>query len=151
MRMALLLHDVIYDVPCFGGMTNEMKSSAIFDKFVVKLVPELRDHIDCHMVSDLILSTQYGTEFEATEADEPEYQLIHDIDFSSLGESFERFCHDGRNIRKEYWMATDAEFEIGRVAFLQSRIYLTDYYFDKYEAMARSNMKAYLAEAHFSA
>jgi predicted metal-dependent HD superfamily phosphohydrolase len=65
MRMALLLHDVIYDVPCFGGMTNEMKSAAIFDKVVVKMFPELRDKIDCHLVSDLILSTQYGTEFEA--------------------------------------------------------------------------------------
>ena len=149
MRVALLLHDVVYDVPCFGQMTNEMKSAAVFDKYIVKMLPGLRDNIDCHLVSDLILSTQYGTEFEATEKDELAYKLVHDIDFSSLGDSFERFCKDGKNIRQEYWMASDKEFEVGRKAFLQSmlakpKIYLTEYYFDKYEAQARSNMQTYL-------
>lgn len=145
MRMALLLHDVIYDVPNMAGTTNEMKSAQIFNQ-IVKILPELKENLDCNLVHDLILSTQYGSEFEATEHDLLSYKLVHDIDFSSLGENFERFIRDGQNIRREYWLASDEEYKMGRIKFFQmmlsrDTIYLTDYYNNKHEASARQNME----------
>lgn len=74
-----------------------------------------------------------------------EMNLFLDIDLASLGYSLKTFQHNTQQIRKEYsWVPTD-RFTYERKIVLDSflnrpSIYYTDFFRNKYESQARSNL-----------
>lgn len=77
-------------------------------------------------------------------------QVLVDVDLSILGQGVERFDAYQREIRAEYtWVEVDA-FRAGRRAVLERflarpRIFLTQFFFERYETEARSNVERSLA------
>ena len=72
-------------------------------------------------------------------------QVIVDIDLSILGQAPEAFDIYEQAIRTEYSWVQDEEFWPKRNAFIldmlsRKRIFYTDYYYQKFECMARENL-----------
>jgi predicted metal-dependent HD superfamily phosphohydrolase len=147
-QFALLFHDVIYDIPNFDKLSNEEKSAQFFET-VVNCIPEL-NQLDTELVANLIRSTEYSNPDKKPDQNfSIEYQLVHDIDFSSLGKDWKTFVRNNENIKDEFWYVDDDILSIGRNKFLegllnQKTLYLTKCFQDKYEEQARENIKKLL-------
>jgi predicted metal-dependent HD superfamily phosphohydrolase len=132
-------HDVIYDPP---SQMNEEKSADFADQSLA-LMGMSKARID--LVHELILDTRHQTRPRTEQG-----QFMCDIDISSMGQSFDRFDEDGRNIRIEYHHVDDATFNLNRAILFErllSRpsIYYTQVFRDRYEAKARENITRSLA------
>jgi predicted metal-dependent HD superfamily phosphohydrolase len=136
LELALWFHDVIYDAK---AKDNEAMSSKLFQSFAAeaKLNPALVAD-----VARLILITKHDKPTVA--ADE---QWIVDIDLSILGSDPIAFARYEEQIRLEYAWVPQADFCKGRAAVLEhfqqrERLYTTPYFFQRYEAKARTNLAA---------
>lgn len=131
-EMAIWFHDVIY-APM--GRENEANSVRFFEE------------VSCnHMRSEFVASVG-DLIMVTTHRDPPEsadQKYICDIDMSSFGTTWERFLTDSKNLKRES-PAPDAEFYAGKCRFLRAilnrpRIFLTDYFYARYERQARGNI-----------
>lgn len=129
---SVFYHDAIYDT---AKNDNEKQSSLLlrdhlikttFDKIekCMKLIESTANHI---AINDF------------------DFSLFLDIDLSILGESWSHYQNYMSNIRKEYNNFDEQTFNSGRLKVLKSflenkNIYKTEYFKDKYELQARSNM-----------
>jgi predicted metal-dependent HD superfamily phosphohydrolase len=91
-------------------------------------------------VAELVLATRHV--LAPTEADA---RLVCDIDLSILGRSPDVFDEFERRIRKEYAWVPDPLFRTRRAAILESflrrdSVYQTDFFRERYETGARSNL-----------
>jgi len=80
---------------------------------------------------------------KATNDSDTKYLI--DIDLAILGSSSDRYDLYRTNIRKEYAWVKKSAYAMGRKNILENflrkkRIYLTDYFYEKYEIAARSNI-----------
>lgn len=147
-QFALLFHDVIYDIPNFGNLSNEEKSAQYFET-IVNCIPEFTQ-LDTELIANLIRSTEYSNPDKKPDQNfSIEYQLVHDIDFSSLGKDWKTFVLNNENIKEEFWYVNDDILAFGRNKFLedllnQKTLYLTKYFQNKYEEKARENIKQLL-------
>ncbi len=96
-------------------------------------------------VANLIIATKHSATL--TDSD---VQLLIDIDLSILGQSEERFDEYERQVRKEYEWVPEDQFVAGRSAILKSfldrsNIYSTQFFRNKYEMQARTNIARSLA------
>jgi predicted metal-dependent HD superfamily phosphohydrolase len=131
---AIWFHDVVYDPP---SPVNEEKSADVADQTLAKMgmaPPQIA------LVHELILDTKHLTRPRTLAG-----QFMVDIDISSMGQSYERFDSDGRNIRIEYHHVDDDTFNRNRAVLFErllSRptIYYTDPFRERYEAKARQNI-----------
>lgn len=78
--------------------------------------------------------------------DKLESKLMIDVDLSILGKQKEVYDIYEKNIRKEYSYVKDDVFNFHRQKILDNflnrdRIYLTDFFYDKYEKQAMINLK----------
>lgn len=133
-ELAIWFHDAVYDTG-IGG--NEEKSASLA-RILIKhaLLP---DSIG-QQVTKLILATKH-----VAIPTSPDAQLMVDIDLSILGQSPDRFDEYERQIRQEYDWVSDDKFAAGRSAILKSflarpKVYLTQFFRDKYEMQARKNI-----------
>jgi predicted metal-dependent HD superfamily phosphohydrolase len=138
-ELALWLHDVIYD-PRRGD--NEEQSA----EFARALCREARagDLVERRVV-DLILVTKHNATPVNADA-----QLVVDIDLAILGQPEERFWRYEREIREEYAFVPEEVFRAKRAEILEKflereRIYATDFFFGKYEELARENLRKSIA------
>jgi predicted metal-dependent HD superfamily phosphohydrolase len=134
-ELALWYHDAIYD----ATRSDNEAQSADMATTAMKSVGVSQIRIDA--VRSLILATRHAT--PPATADE---MLIVDIDLSILGKPESEFAAYESAIRQEYAHVPDAGFRQGRQLILQQfldrpRIYLTDWFFDRYEAQARVNLR----------
>lgn len=72
--------------------------------------------------------------------------LALDIDLTSLAAPIMTFHKNSDDIRKEFHFVSGKVFAENRIKFLQvmlarKRLYYTDYFFNKYETIARDNME----------
>ena len=131
-EMAILFHDVINDP---GNRNNEKESADYFRAGADgQLDPQLIDH-----VADMILATTH-----CTSPSTDDQRFLCDIDLASFGCPWECYLRDSLDIEAEF-NGTKEEFEHGKVAFLQSllkrpRIFLTDFFNQRYEAQGRENI-----------
>lgn len=138
-EFALWFHDCIY-IP--GASDNELKSAALATVIARGL---LQTEAWCESVRRLIFATRHnGT---ATAVDE---QILADIDLSILGASWSEYDCYRKGIRKEYDFVDDAAFREGRTAVLrsflvQSHIFHTDRFRDRFESIARTNIEREIA------
>ena len=116
-EFALWMHDIVYytQVRPKGLPSNESLSAEIADEM-------LRDDIVGmgfrEQVYGLIMATLHTPETACT----PDEKLIADIDWSSLGVSWEEFCENGNRIRKEYGFLTDTDFRTGRIEWIRTAL-----------------------------
>lgn len=137
-EFAILYHDVIYDPNSFD---NEERSADLS----MEILGPMYTHNVREIVEALILHTKTHKIHEESYVAGGDLQYFLDMDLASLGVSEEQFDLNGENIRKEYAHLTDEEYEAGRLAFFNSflardRIYFTDYFYDKFEVLARNNL-----------
>lgn len=133
-ELALWLHDVVYD----PRRADNEERSADWARQVCRQagLPADREA----RVADLILATRHDATPTLNDA-----QLVVDIDLSILGRDPERFDAYERAVREEYRWVPDLLFRPGRrkilLGFLaRPRIYSTEWFFRRYEAIARSNL-----------
>lgn len=132
---SLFYHDLIYNIT---KSDNEEKSADIaverMSQFAVpiKIVDECKQHIvatKSHFISGNN-DTNYFT----------------DADLSILGSPREEYNLYHQNVRREYSIYPDLLYKQGRKKVLKSffemeRIYKTEYFYNKFEKLARSNIQ----------
>ncbi len=146
---AVLYHDAIY-VP--GRSDNEAESARLAVEHIARWWPQAG--IDGSRVSELILLTaRHGTlasgDFsDAASADDTRRFL--DCDMAILGAEPEVFAEYDRAIAEEYravprWLYRIKRRRFFRKLLTSERIYLSDFFLDRFEARARRNLQAALA------
>ena len=134
---AIWFHDVIY-VP--NASDNEARSAELFREAA-------RDAADSDF-ADSVVALILVTTHRHTPTD-PDQQFLCDIDLASFGATWERYIKDSTGLREEStYNARD--YIIRQRAFLQRlldrpRIFLTDFFYARYESRARANIHRYMA------
>lgn len=132
---ALWFHDAVY-LP--GGSDNEDRSAALAEASLLAcdVPPEVAQRI-----AQLVLATRH-----LTLSDDPDTQLLCDIDLSILGREPAVFDQFERRIRREYDWVPEPIYRTSRTeilaGFLRRRfIYQTRVFRDRYETQARANLE----------
>lgn len=134
LELAIWYHDAVYEI---GADNNEERSAALAQTVMEKLnLPA--DKIQ--RVKDIILATKHNAVPEYFDA-----KLMLDIDIANIGDAA-KFKETNKLVREEYFSVPENLFAIGRSNILESflnrpRIYLTDYFYEKYEMCARENLQ----------
>lgn len=136
---ALWFHDAVY-LP--GGSDNEDRSAALAEAAL--LACDVPREV-AQRIAQLILATRH-----LTLSDDPDTQLLCDIDLSILGRERAVFDEFERCIRQEYDWVPEAIYRTSRTeilaGFLRRRfIYQTDVFRDRYETQARANLGRVIA------
>lgn len=137
-------HDAIYNP--FSSKNEENSAKLFLDS----LDPKQRHWNLNQYVADIIRLTAKHTEDQDLSSLE-EYlsdsaALALDIDLSSLAAPIAVFHKNSDDIRKEFHFVSGKVFAENRIKFLRAmlarkRLYYTDYFFNKYEIIARDNME----------
>lgn len=136
LSLAIWFHDVVYDSTApHGG--NEAASADLLARLYAG-----PDAAPAHAM--ILHSAHHGP------SDDADTRLFCDLDLYRLAGSYETFLRHGDDVRREYAWVDDADWAAGRARFmarLQERptIYQTDYWRDRLEAQAQSNIARLLA------
>ncbi len=135
LELAIWFHDAIYKP---FSSSNEYDSAVWAKNF---LITDGYNACGVDRVFNLIMATLHNG--KAKEQDE---KLIVDIDLSILGTPASVYGDFEKNVRKEYRFVPWFVYRKKRKEILgmfldMSRIYHTDYFYDKYEAVARVNLE----------
>jgi predicted metal-dependent HD superfamily phosphohydrolase len=136
----LFYHDIIYNAL---RKDNEEKSAEIAEAHLSALgYPPAR----ISRCKAQIIATK-----SHVESSEQDTNLFLDADLSILGQEFSIYTTYTQQIRKEYAMYPDLLYRPGRKKVLQhflgmDSIFKTRYFQEKYEASARKNLQAELAQ-----
>jgi predicted metal-dependent HD superfamily phosphohydrolase len=131
---SLYYHDIVYNV---RASDNEEQSAQLAEKRMQQL------HAPEEMIETCkkqIIATK--THLQNTDSD---MNYFTDADLSVLGEDWETYLAYIENVRKEYAVYPDLLYNPGRKKVLQhflemERIFKTDYFYEKLEAVARQNI-----------
>lgn len=131
-EMAIWFHDIINDP---GDAENERRSAEYFHRLAVGVM----DQSLIDRVGALILVTTHRQA-----PSDPDQQFICDIDLASFGCPWECFLRDSSAVKAEF-SGTEEEYYRGKKAFLRAmlarpRIFLTDFFNERYEQQARENI-----------
>ncbi len=147
--LAVLYHDAIY-VP--GRGDNEAESARLAIEHIARWWPQAE--IDSARVSELILLTaRHGAlnalDFDDDAAAEDSRRFL-DCDMAILGAEPQAFAEYDRAIAEEYravprWLYRIKRRRFFRKLLASKRIYLSDFFRDRFEARARDNLQAALA------
>jgi predicted metal-dependent HD superfamily phosphohydrolase len=137
---AIWFHDVVYDPHRADNeaRSGEWASRALGSAGVSETIAE--------RVRELILMTAHSTP-----PSDRQGALLCDVDLSILGRDEKEFDEYERRIRREYAWVPEPLYRAGRAPVLSAfqqrdRIYLTDYFHDRYEGRARTNLRRALAQ-----
>lgn len=135
---AWLYHDIVYNVK--EASLNERKSADI-------ALEKLKDSdLNIDIVERIILDTQKHV------ATIEESKLILDIDMASIGYEYHRFLAYRKKALKEYAtvypekLLTDGVLKFIEQTLKNESIYHLDFFKNKYENIARENLKKYREE-----
>ena len=139
-EVALWFHDVVY-VP--GAADNEDRSARLADTALAACAVPLETR---RRVADLVRATSH-----LTVPQNPDAQLVCDIDLSILGREPAVFDRFERAIRQEYAHIAEPEYRHERAAVLagflrREFLYQTEYFRDRFEQPARTNLKRVLRD-----
>jgi predicted metal-dependent HD superfamily phosphohydrolase len=128
-------HDIIYD-PLRSD--NEEKSA--------ELAAERMQQIGVANDQTKVCREQILATKSHTSTVDGDTNYFTDADLSILGQSWDVYSEYNQNIRKEFSIYPDAVYYAGRRKVLHhflgmDRIFKTDYFFKKFEATARHNLK----------
>jgi predicted metal-dependent HD superfamily phosphohydrolase len=133
-ELALWFHDAIYEV---RNQDNEEQSASWARSAATEA--GLPDAV-AEQVQRLILATKHDAEPASADA-----ALLVDVDLAILGAPAERFDEYEQQIRQEYSWVPGFLFrrkrrEILEAFLARAHIYNTDYFRNRYEAVARTNL-----------
>jgi predicted metal-dependent HD superfamily phosphohydrolase len=136
---AIWYHDAVYNP---YSVENELQSEELF--YRQHRTPTIFSFEEFDAIGRAVRATASHTTHQYLWDDYPT-QLMLDIDLAGLGQSWENFDHNSEMIRLEYAHIDDETFTYNRIKFLgaiKSRptIYYTKHFYDKYEAIAQSNV-----------
>ena len=131
-EMAIWFHDVINEP---GARDNEQRSADYFRRLAGTLFD--KEFVDA-VVGLILVTTHRDT------PSLPDQRFICDIDLASFGCPWECFLRDSSAVKAEF-TGTEEEYYRGKEAFLRamlgrSRIFLTDFFNQRYELQARENI-----------
>ena len=133
-EFAIFYHDIVYDV---SRNDNEEKSALLCEKRLnyLGVSTKLKNQI-----TQLIRETKTHKASSATNA------LFLDADLAILGSDWKRYKEYLQNVRKEYLIYNDDVYNLGRKKVLkqflkQERIYISEYFYERYEQQARKNIE----------
>ncbi len=133
-EFSIFYHDIIYNV---SRNDNEEQSAYLCEKRLQLLgvSSELRK-----AVSQLIIETKTHQPSSQTNT------LFLDADLSILGSTWEKYKNYFQNVRREYAFYSDDSYNVGRKKVLKQflkkeRIYISDYFYERYEEKARKNIE----------
>jgi len=135
-EFALWFHDVVYD-PKAGD--NEEQSAALAKECLINLGAKHKLADDVALLIMATKSHEAGTSIDAA--------LMVDVDLSILGRDTKRFFEYENQIRNEYQWVPLSVFASKRAEILKhflsrERIFVTDWFRNKYEQQARLNLEA---------
>ena len=136
-EFGLWFHDAVYET---GATTNELRSAELFLEQT-----EGSAFLFRHRVCGLILATRHKRLVRGNDQ-----RFIVDIDLSGFGAPWDEFMRSGELLRQESDQ-TEEQYQTSQVTFLgrlQKRryVFLTDYFRDRYEDVARENLRRILAD-----
>lgn len=134
-ELAIWFHDAVYDT---RRDDNERRSAEWAEKVIRQ---SGLNKVVIEKVSELILATRHRVDIQ-----DPDAQLMADVDLSILGADPESFWQYEANIRKEYAWVPENLFRSRRTEVLRSflsrqSIYYREQYRGMFEEKARSNLK----------
>jgi len=138
-QIALWFHDAICDT---RSPQNEERSAALATEVLAAAGASTEIQL---RVSDLVLATRHNAPPTSEDA-----CLTVDIDLSILGASPSRFDEYELQVRREYSWVPDPAFQQARASILRDfiarpSVYSTDFFRERLEAQARSNLTRSLA------
>ncbi|MEU8815895.1 metal-dependent phosphohydrolase [Actinoplanes sp. NPDC048796] len=137
-RLAAWMHDAVYDPRALGD-ANERDSAEFAEGLLTTLgVPEANAAEVARLVS--------LTAGHATEADDPDGELLCDADLAVLAGDEEQYAAYTAAIRREYAHVPDDAFRDGRAQVLKALLELPSIYRlaplrEQWEARARANLE----------
>lgn len=137
---ALWFHEVVYDS---HRDDNEARSA---EWAVRTLAAASVPRVVVERVAALIMTTAH-----AAPAGDRQSALLCDVDLSVFGRDARAFDDYQHRIREEYNWVPEPAYRAGRARILsgflgRERIFLSDYFHDRYENAARENLQRALAE-----
>lgn len=132
LELAIFYHDIIYKAT---SSKNEQQSALLFEKRMANTAfPHIQE------VKDLIEATR-----EHSFSEDPDTNILLDLDLSILGKSPEEYQRYCANLRKEYSIYPDFMYRKGRIKVLKrflalDALYKTPFFKSVYEAQAQSNL-----------
>lgn len=141
LEFAIWFHDAVYDPRQTDGV-NETESSSLAHAYLSSFNDALYRDMACPVGLMIQATAQHMDEHDLVQAG----PYFLDIDLSILGQKWETYEKYAKNIRKEYSWVDRADYVKGRVAVLENflaakQIYRTEYFRNKYEAIARRNIQ----------
>jgi len=120
-------------------MDNEARSADLFEEQARGVMSE--DFIS--VVKDLILVTTHNEPPE-----DFDQRLLCDVDLASFGCHWDRYLYDTNSIKAEF-LGPAEEYSQKKQKFLEAmmsrpRIFLTDFFNERYESQARQNIRRLL-------
>ena len=137
LELAVWFHDVVFEP---DRPDNERRSADLYLELTRGIQPdELRG-----LVERLIMATLH----DGDSLQDHDARYMVDIDLSSFGLSWEAFLEDSRNLRLESAHLSDAEYYRKKKDFqacllAKERFYLSDFFAERLEAQARSNLSRF--------
>lgn len=137
-ELALWYHDVIYSV---NSITNENNSALFFYRHAIS-------DFDIEFIKRVQSYIRYTKHTTIPEENDAKYVL--DIDLAILGS--DKYSEYKKNVRSEYLKAySSIKYNLGRKLFLNAlllkkSLYLTKFFREKYEKIARENISLEIEE-----
>lgn len=143
--LAVLYHDAIYEA---GRKDNESRSAQLAIEQIAQWLPDAG--IDQARVAQLIDFTARHGQVTAAEVDR-DAALFLDCDMAILGAEPAAFDAYDRGIAAEYRHVPGWLYKLNRRRFLKAllareRIFLSDFFHDRYDAQARINLRRAINE-----
>lgn len=138
--LALYYHDVIYDPT---HIDNEQQSA----EYAVKMLSSYLDTEQCQRIYSLIMMTANHQLSDGNDKDSDlDAAFLLDMDLSILGTVWPAYEKYAQAVRQEYSHVPPTDYRTGRTAVLRGllahpRLYLSEYYFERFEKQARDNIK----------
>lgn len=141
-RVAAWMHDAVYDPEALGD-TNERDSAAFAEGLLVTLGAPAEVTAEVARLVGL-------TAGHATEADDPDGELLCDADLAILAGDDQRYAAYTAAIRREYAHVPDDAFKAGRAQVLKALLELPSIYRlaplrEAWEDRARANLERELS------
>lgn len=135
-ELAMWFHDAIYDI---GTTTNERRSAEMFIANSSGASFGFR-----HRVCGLIMATRHARRVHGNDR-----SFMVDIDLSGFGAPWDVFMENGARLRAESAAISDDQYHAGQVVFLsrlqrRPQFFATAHFRDRYEAVARENLRRVL-------
>ena len=140
LELAVWFHDVIFEP---GRSDNEAQSARLYQD----LSAGIHDKETRQPVDRLIMATLH----DGSSLGDADASYMVDIDLSSFGLDWDAFLLDSQNLREENPHLSDTEYYRKLHIFHSSllarpRFFLSDFFFQRYEQQARTNVSRYLEQ-----